>query len=408
MKPKKVLVSINLCNSGSTGNIMSNISFSARENGYVTYHIFPGHNKNKPIEKNDLIICSEIQNKIYQRICRYIGLNGCSAVFSTIKILKRLENLRPDVLQLHNLHHSYINLPLLFRYIKRNKIPVVWTLHDCWAFTGHCPHFDYIGCEKWKNECFACPQFKSYPEAAFDDSKRMYRLKKKWFCGVENMTIVTPSQWLADLVKQSFLREYPIQVINNGIDLSVFHPVKSNFREKYDIAACENVVLSVAFGWGSEKKGLDVIARLAQILPETYRIVMVGTDDFIDQKLPGNIISIHRTNDRQELAEIYSAADLFVIPTREETYPTVNMEAIACGTPVLTFRTGGSPEIPDEKTGAVVDRDDFDALYREVVRICSDKPYRASDCLNRAKSFDMHEKHKEYLELYHQVTGNSK
>ncbi|MBO5836932.1 MAG: glycosyltransferase [Oscillospiraceae bacterium] len=400
MDDRKTLISINLANNGSTGKIMMQVAAFAKAQGYETYQVYPKRKGCNPMQAGDIAICSEFWMKIYQRICRYIGFNGCSAMIPTAKLLKKLDKLQPSIIQLHNLHNSYINLPMLFRYIKRNNIPVVWTLHDCWAFTGHCPHFTFVGCEKWKTGCYGCNQYKLYPESAFDDSRRMYRLKQKWFCGVKNMTIVTPSRWLADLVKQSFLKEYSVQVINNGIDLSVFRPVESDFRKRQGIKMEANIVLSVAFGWGSTKKGLDVMVKLAQKLPENYQVVMVGTDDFIDQKLPDNIISIHRTNNQQELAGIYSAADLFVLPTREENYPTVNMEAIACGTPVLTFRTGGSSEIPDKRTGRVVDCDDFDAIYQEVLRICKDKPYSQKDCLMRAKSFDMKAKYKQYLALY--------
>jgi len=406
MKDQKILVSINLSNTGSTGKIMMQIAAQAKGNDYVTYQVYPGRRGNNKAGTGDIVICSEFWSKIYQRICRYIGMNGCSAIIPTFRLLRKLNRIHPTIIHLHNLHNSYINLPLLFRYIKKQQIPVVWTLHDCWAFTGHCPHFDFIGCEKWKTECHDCPQYKNYPESLFDDAKRMYRLKKKWFCGIKNMTIVTPSQWLAELVNQSFLQEYPVKVIHNGIDLSIFCPTESNFRKQYSIEQEKKIVLSVAFGWGSEKKGLDMMIQLAQTLPKNYQVVIVGTDDRIDAKLPANIISIHRTNNQKELAEIYSAADVFVIPTREENYPTVSMEAIACGTPVLTFRTGGSPEIPNDKTGVVVNRDDFDAMYYEIIRICEDKPYSQQDCLGRAKTFDMHNKYEEYLSLYFHMTNS--
>ena len=214
------------------------------------------------------------------------------------------------------------------------------------------------------------------------------------------MTIVTPSQWLADLVKESFLKEYPVKVIHNGIDLEVFKPTSSDFRERYGIPAEKSVLLGVAFGWGV-RKGLDVFVELARRLdPEKYQIVLVGTDEKTDKLLPENIISIHRTQNQTELAEIYTAADLFVNPTREENYPTVNMESIACGTPVLTFRTGGSPEILTEKTGSVVPCDDIDALEQEIRRICIEKPFSQADCLEHAKSFDMHQRFEEYVKLY--------
>ena len=234
-----------------------------------------------------------------------------------------------------------------------------------------------------------------------DTSKKMYQLKKEWFCGVENMTIVTPSQWLSDLVKQSFLKDYPVKVINNGIDLSVFKPVESDFREKYGLVD-KKIVLGVSFGWGY-RKGLDVFVELAKWLSDDYRIVLVGTDANTDSSLPENIISIHRTDNQTELAKIYTAADVFVIPTREENYPTVNMEAIACGTPVVTFKTGGSPEIVDESCGSVVEVDDGDAMEKEIIRICEEKPYSNSACLERAKTFDMNDRFNEYVELYGEV-----
>ena len=212
------------------------------------------------------------------------------------------------------------------------------------------------------------------------------------------MTLVTPSKWVADLVEQSFLREYPVVQIANGIDLNIFKPIKSDFRKKHALES-KKILLGVAFGWG-KRKGLDVFIDLAKRLDEAYQIVLVGTSADVDAYLPKNILSIHQTKNQQQLAEIYSAADLFVNPTREENYPTVNMESIACGTPVLTFRTGGSPEILTSETGAVVDCDDIDAMEREVRRICETKPFSRADCLKAAQAFDMHARFEEYVRLY--------
>ena len=213
------------------------------------------------------------------------------------------------------------------------------------------------------------------------------------------MTIVTPSEWLASLVKESYLKDYPVKVINNGIDLNIFKPTESDFIKKY---ALENkyIVLGVAFGWG-RRKGLDVFIELAKRLDEEkYKIVLAGTDDNVDKLLPDNIISIHRTQNQTELAEIYTAADVFANPTREENYPTVNMEALACGTPVVTFNTGGSPEMLDETCGAAVAKDDNDAMYNEIIRICEKKPYSMEACIKKAKGFDKNEKFGEYIRLY--------
>lgn len=213
------------------------------------------------------------------------------------------------------------------------------------------------------------------------------------------MTIVTPSKWLAGLVKESYLKDYPVKVINNGIDLNIFKPTESDFRKKYGL---ENkyIVLGVAFGWG-KRKGLDVFCELAKRLDsEKYQIVLVGTDDGIDELLPNNIISIHRTQNQTQLAEIYTAADVFANPTREENYPTVNMESIACGTPLVTFNTGGSPEIIDETCGTAVPKDDINAMCNEIIRVCETQPYSKVSCLKKAKGFNKNEKFEQYARLY--------
>ena len=353
--------------------------------------------------KNHQYFGSWTENCIHYYLGSILGANGCFSFQGTKELLRYLDEFQPDIIHLHNLHEFCINLPMLFGYIKKNNIRVVWTLHDCWAFTGHCPYFGLVGCEKWKTECNHCPQPRVYPKMYLDTSKWMFHKKEKWFCGISNMTIVTPSQWLADLVAQSFLKKYPTKVINNGIDLSVFQPTQSNFREKYHIANDKFLLLGVAFDWGI-RKGMDVFITLAKRLDQRYQIVLVGTNEMIDQQLPSNIISIHRTKNQKELAEIYTAADLFVNPTREENYPTVNMEAIACGTPVLAFRTGGSPEILDETCGAVVGCNDIENMEEEIHRICREKPYSEEQCLKKAQSFDMALKYEEYIRLYEDCT----
>lgn len=387
---------------GSTCNIMLGIAELAKQSrhsiitssGYSTHPV-----KNLP-EKH-FNIGGVVDKSLHMVFAQCIGLNGCFSYFSTLKLLLKMKKYKPDIIHLHNLHGWFINLPLLFNFIKKHNINVVWTLHDCWSFTGHCPHFDMIGCDKWKTGCFSCPQYRDYPKSVFDNSKYMYSLKKKWFTGVPYMTVVTPSEWLAGLVKQSFLRDYQTKVINNGIDLSIFKPTESDFRKKYN---CENkyILLGVAFGWG-KRKGLDVFIELSKSLDESYKIVLVGTDDNVDKVLPDKIISIHRTQNQAELAEIYTAADLFVNPTREENYPTVNMESIACGTPVVTFDTGGSPECLDKNCGCVVPKNDIDAMYREIIRICKEKPYSSTACIERAKSFDMKDRFSEYIKLYEEI-----
>ena len=393
------IVQINGGAVGSTGKIMFGISAVCTDEKQETLCAAPEVSSGNKTGRNLYIIQNNNHRKINVLLDRITGRHNMHSKIATERLLKVISGFKPDIIQLHNLHEAYINLPMLFKYIKKHNIKTVWTLHDCWAFTGHCPYFDIVGCNKWKTGCYGCPQYKEYPKSLFDNSKYMYRLKRKWFTGVENMTIVTPSEWLAGIVKESYLKDYPVKVINNGIDLNVFKPTESDFREKY---ALENkyIVLGVAFGWG-RRKGLDVFVELAERLDKVkYKIVLVGTDDNVDKLLPDNIISIHRTQSQTELAEIYAAADVFANPTREENYPTVNMEAIACGTPVVTFNTGGSPEMLDETCGAAVAKDDTDAMYNEIVRICETEPYSEEACLKKARRFDMNERFKEYYDLY--------
>lgn len=395
------ILSINSSNFGSTGNIMLNISDNATENMHMAWTACPdGRSQRKKHRNNHIFIGNRLSRNLHLKCAELTGLNGCFSQLSTRKFLKVVDEYKPDIIHLHNLHNCCINLPMLFKYIKKHNIPVVWTLHDCWSFTGHCPYFTMVKCDKWKTGCHDCPSYKDYPVSLFDNSKKMYQLKKKWFTGVPNMTIVTPSQWLANLVKESYLKDYPIKVIHNGIDLEVFKSTPSNFRQKNGIDDGKYIVLGVAFGWG-KRKGLDVFVELAGRLDsEKYQIILVGTDDNVDKQLPPNILSIHRTQNQKELAEIYTAADLFVNPTREEVLGMVNIEALACGTPVVTFNTGGSPECIDDTCGKVVPMDDLNALYNEILNICMKTPFTSNACIKRASLFDMNEKFKEYIDLY--------
>lgn len=400
------IAQINITTGGSTGHIMLNIATVARENGFDSRTYSPVRfSRNGKISFPDIdghtYWGSKFESFVHYYLGQLLGKNGVLSYRGTKELVKDLEQFKPDIIHLHNIHAFCINLPLLFRYIHKNNVKVIWTLHDCWSFTGNCPHFVVAKCDKWKTGCHHCPQPKAYMKMYIDTSKKMYQLKKKLFCGVKDMTIVTPSGWLAELAKQSFLGDFPIKVINNGIDLSVFEPVESDFRERHGLEN-KKIILGVASGWG-KRKGLDVFGELAKRLDDSYGIVLVGINPETAKELSPRIIGISRTSDQTELAEIYTAADLFVNPTREENYPTVNMEALACGTPVLTFRTGGSPEIPDERCGSVVDVDDVDSLEKEIVRICEEKPYSSEACIERAKSFDMYTRFEEYVELYKEV-----
>lgn len=389
------IVQINTtCGAGSTGKICLAVSQILTENKTENYILYSSAKSEYPLGIKYANILSVKLQALYSRIA---GNYGFEAKHTTKKLIKILEKIKPDIIHIHNIHSHACNLEILFNYIRINNIKTYWTFHDCWTFTGYCPHFDMIGCDKWKSQCDNCIQSSQF-SWFFDRSKHLFNKKKQILSNL-NLTIITPSEWLAGLVKQSFLKDYPVKIINNGIDLSIFKPTKSNFREKYNIDD-KFIILGVAYGWGI-RKGLDVFCKLSEQLEnDKYKIVLVGTDDNVDKRLPDNIISIHRTKNQTELAEIYTAADLFVNTTREENYPTVNMEAIACGTPVLTFDTGGSPEILDNACGSIVPKDDIDAMFKEIIRISSDKPYSVDACLNKAKEFNMNDRFSEYIKLY--------
>lgn len=399
------IVQINGGAKGSTGKIMMGIAEVARAQGHEVMCASPITTTNRDAGEDCgyYRIGTFNSRRVNVALARITGFNGCFAWFETYKLLKKIDEFKPDIIHLHNLHDSYINLPMLFSYIKKHNVPTVWTLHDCWAFTGHCPHFTIAKCDKWKTGCHGCKQYKDYPASIFDNSELMWKLKKKWFTGVKNMTIVTPSEWLAGLAKESYLKEYPIRVINNGIDLNVFKPTKSDFREKYGISPSECIILGVSFGW-NYKKGLDCFVKLRNELNEQYRIVLVGTDSSIDKKLPSGIVSIHRTQNQKELAEVYSAADVFFNPTREEVLGLVNLESLACGTPVVTFNTGGSPECIDDKTGIVVEANNIEATEKAIKDICEKKKCNDEEYMVAySKNFDMKKRFAEYIELYANV-----
>lgn len=400
------IAQINMTHHGSTGRIMFQIADTARKAGHEvrTYapKIFSRHKKSSSLSISDHFTWgTTAESALHYYAGTILGGNGLFSHRGTKTLLRELDRFAPDVIHLHNLHNFCINLPMLFSYIKKKNIRVVWTLHDCWSFTGHCPHFIIAKCDKWKTGCHHCPQPQVYPKMYLDTSKMMYAKKKRWFTGVDDMTLVAPSAWLTDLVKQSFLKNYPTKVINNGIDLSVFRPVEGDFREKYGLED-KKIILGVSFSWGYQK-GLDVFIELSKRLPDDYKIVLVGTSDAIDAQLPKNILSIHSTEDQTELAQIYSAADIFVNPTREEVQGLVNIEALACGTPGVSFDSGGSPECYDKTCGSVVKCGDIVALEKEIIRICTEKPYARETCQKRAKNFDMYDKFEEYIKLYQEV-----
>lgn len=388
------IVQLNVtCGSGSTGKICLAVSKILNEKEIENYILY---SEGESSYENAIKYTSKFQIKLEALKSKVFGEYGFNSKAITKKLINELEKIKPDIVHLHNLHGHGCNLQMLFDYFKKEKIKLYWTFHDCWAFTGYCPHFDMIGCEKWKTQCEKCPQKGSY-SFFFDKSDKLFSKKKELFSGL-NLTIITPSEWLAGLVKKSFLKNYKVIVINNGIDLLSFKPSESDFRQRYNIED-KLIVLGVAFNWG-ERKGIDVFSYLAGTLPSDFQIVLVGTKEEDKKSLPKNIIAINKTESQKELAQIYTAADVFVNATREDTFPTVNIEALACGTPVITFDTGGSGEIIDESCGIKVNKNDTQALLNAIISFKSSGLFSEENCIKRAKKYDMNDKFKEYVESY--------
>jgi putative colanic acid biosynthesis glycosyltransferase len=398
----KVLQINSVCGIGSTGRIATDINKTLNDQGHDSYIAY---GRGLPLNCDQAIrIGKKVDNYTHVALTRVFDLHGFASKKATLEFIKKVELLNPDVIHLHNIHGYYINIKILFDYLKKVNKPVVWTLHDCWAITGHCSHFDYVGCDKWKTGCGECPQKGEYPKSNIrDNSKLNYINKKSIFTGLKNLTIVTPSKWLASLVKESFLKEYPVKVINNGIDLKVFKPTIGDFRLRYGLEG-KFIILGVASTW-SMRKGLGLFLELSDKLEQDERIVLVGLSEKMNKKLPSNIIGVSRTNDIEELAEIYSSANVFVNPTLEEVMGLTNVEALACGTPVITFNTGGSIECVDRNSGIVVEKGNLNKLRNEIINIKKGiKVFYSRDTINRAKFlFDKNERYQEYLNLYESI-----
>lgn len=395
------IVQINTFSYKATGNIMFSIHNELQKRKIDSYVVW---GRGRESRTNHEIFINDkwgiIFHGVYTRLTDRTGFASWNA---TKRLIKELDEIEPDIIHLHNIHGYYINIKMLFEYIKQKQIKVVWTLHDCWSFTGHCACYDMCGCSKWKNGCNKCNRKNAYPKSYIDNSMINWKEKKELF-NYENMVLVTPSVWLHDEVKKSFFKEKEIKIINNGIDIENFAPQKSSFRTSYGLQEAK-VILGVASEW-REEKGLDDFILLAGLLPSNYRIVMIGTDKKIDKILPKEIISIHRTNNVQELAEIYTSADVFVNLTKEDNFPTVNIEALACGTPIITYNTGGSPEIIDKSCGVVVQKNDIKTIANEIIAMCEKEINVSEQCRKRAVCFKKENMISSYLKLYSEIGEN--
>ncbi|MFZ4521209.1 MAG: glycosyltransferase family 4 protein [Bacteroidales bacterium] len=398
------LLQINtVVNYGSTGRIAEDIGKTAMSNGWESYIAYGRYDR--PSRSKLIRIGSDFDQKVHGLQTRLFDRHGLGSVAATRTFIEQVKRIKPGVIHLHNLHGYYLNIEILFGYLSASDIPVVWTMHDCWPVTGHCVYFDFVECHKWKTECGNCPQTKSYPASLVADrSRENFRLKKRLFASVKNMTLVPVSDWLAEIVRHSFLADFPVEIINNGIDTEVFKPVENrDLRAKYGLSD-HFVILGVAGLW-SPRKGLKDFIKLSQQLPDHTRIVLLGLDAHQLKNLPENITGIVKTESVRELAELYSMADVYVNPTWEDNFPTTNLESLACGTPVITYRTGGSVESVSEGTGLIVEKGDINGLLLAIERVrTKGKASYSANCVNRAKRYYRKEdRYNDYMELYQKI-----
>lgn len=390
---------------GSTGRIVDGIGKVVEKHGdeafaAVAYSCDELNKKVYPFYSKKKADRASLKNIAISRITGKMGYRGKR---KTEKLVQWIERIKPDIIHLHNFHGDWLHVETLFRYLKSKNIPVVWTLHDCWPFTGRCSHFVLCGCEKWKSGCYGCKNKMVYPYTYFFDfSKQMYADKKNWFCGLKNTRIVTPSAWLSGYVNESFLNQYDVGVLHNGIDTTHFY--RKIVRVFPNIDMSKRIILGVANTWTKNKGIYDFIHLNELISHEQYQIVLVGVNNRTKKMLPSDIVTIAHTNSTDELAELYSLAMCYVNMTYLDNYPTTNMEAQCCGTPVITYLTGGSPENVIPGYGAVLEQGDIDGIMYEIQRaesLAEDDRYRlsarATDTFAQEKCFE------NYYAIYQEI-----
>lgn len=393
----KVLQINSVCGYGSTGRITTDLYDVLETKGHECCIAY-GRGK-APKGYNTIKIGNNIDFFTHVLKTRLFDLHGFGSTMATKKFIQQIMDYKPDIIHLHNIHGYYLNIEILFKFLGTLDIPIVWLLHDAWPVSGHSAHFELDDNNEIPNKNTKKNQHLEYPKSLFvDNSINNYTKKKKLFTQVNNLTIVTPSKWLADIIKKSFLAKYNVKVIHNGIDLSNFKITPSNFKENNNITN-KRLILGIASVW-TENKGLGYFNQLAQQLGDKFRIVLVGVNKKQTKTINGNILALPRTNNIEELAAIYTAADIYVNPTLEDNFPTTNLEALACGTPVITFNTGGSKESITEETGTIVEQGNMEELYNSIINFKYNEKH-SQHCINQAQKFKKSDIYDEYIKIFH-------
>ncbi len=390
----KILMINVVCGIRSTGRICTDLADALIKQGHEVKIAYGRESVPEKYSKYAVRIGTDFDVKIHALKARLSDSCGFGSRKVTEKFIEWVKEYNPDVIHLHNIHGYYINIEVLFDYLRTSGKKIIWTLHDCWTFTGHTAYCDFYECNKWKDGCGNCPGRNAYPKSIKDASRTNWEIKKKLFTGIPNLTLVTPSKWLADMAKESFLSDYPIEVIPNGIDTSAFKSRESNFREKYKLQS-NKILIGVSTAW-DEMKGLSDYYRLADQLGEEYKVVLVGLKPEQMGSLPANVLGIERTNSVEELVDIYSSADCLVNLSKCESFSLVNLEAQTCGTPVITYDTGGCRETVRENCGVVVPKGDLEAVVKAVRENRISKPVIIRDRAGMDKQYTT----EQYLKLF--------
>ncbi len=396
---KKVFFLNSVCGTGSVGRIVAGLMKELSDRGvdslaaYGRYHA--------PKELSAFRIGSDLDVYGHGILSRLTDCHGLYSARATKRLVKAIAAYDPDLIHLHNIHGYYLNYPILFDYLRHAGKRIVWTLHDCWSFTGHCTHYTYLGCRRYKKSCGHCPQLREYPASfLMDHSEKNLARKKASFSGIPELSLVTPSEWLKGEVETSFLKEYPVHVIPTGIDTGVFSPKKEEakrLREQYGLQE-SFVILGVANPW-RERKGISDFAALSELLDDRFRIVMIGVKESQRKHLPKTILSFPKTDSVSELAAWYTLSDVYLNLTLEDTFPTTNLEALSCGTPVITYDAGGSRESLTDETGIVVERRDLKGVIRALKTVMTDQTkFTLAFCRERASLYSAEKRFRQYIE----------
>ena len=389
----RVLQINSVCGYGSTGNIVVDLYRELKAQGHECCIAYGRGTAPEDVETYR--IGWDLDVYMHGIMSRLTDRHGFYSTHATRKFVAWMKQYDPDIIHLHNLHGYYINIEVLFNALQEMDKPVVWTLHDCWAFTGHCAHYTYAQCDKWVLGCKYCPQRKMYPMSiGKDNSDWNYNKKKELFNSVQKLMFVTPSKWLKEEVEKSFLSEHPVEVIYNGIDLQVFHPTESSFREKYKLGN-RKIILGVANVW-TERKGMAVFQQLAEQLDDSYVIVLVGVDKTMQAKTDPRIVYVERTKNPYELAAIYAAADLYLNPSMEETMGLTTVEALACGTQVLVRNSTALPEIVHYDNNKIMMHGD---LKKQIAQ-CMMMKNVVKENREMAMRYEKTKQYQKYVELY--------